>query len=135
MAGITTTVYHSICQLGIPGSQTKHRPYVDLKADALDWISVGGFEKSQNTKDTMGTLSDLGMASSGEKITIEHVLILSTSSVWEESIRRAMLSWGNSSRETLGILKVVGYGLTAYLVLSGIAKVIDTAKAKKDGTA
>jgi len=83
----------------------------------------------------MGTLSDLGMASSGEKITIEHVLILSTSSVWEESIRRAMLSWGNSSRETLGILKVVGYGLTAYLVLSGIAKVIDSAKAKKDGTA
>ena len=83
----------------------------------------------------MGALSDFGMASSGEKITVEHVLILSTSSVWEEAIRRAVTTWGTSSRETLGIFKVVGYGFAAYLVLSGIAKVIDSATTKKDGTA
>jgi hypothetical protein len=83
----------------------------------------------------MGALSDFGMASTGERITVEHVLILSTSSVWEEAILRAATTWGTSSRETLGILKVVGYGFAAYLVLSGIAKVIDSATTKKDGNA
>ena len=79
----------------------------------------------------MGPLSDLGMTS-GEKITVEHILILSTSAAWEETIRRAITAWGNSSRDTLGIFKVVGYGVAAYLVLCGVSKVIDSTKKKDD---
>ena len=101
----------------------------------LHSVCVGDIDEKSQATQNMGALSDFGMASSGEKITIEHVLILSTSSVWEEVIRRAVLNWGTSSRETLGIFKVVGYGFAAYLVLSGIAKVIDSTKTKKDGTA
>jgi hypothetical protein len=80
----------------------------------------------------MGTLSDLGMTS-GEKITIEHVLILSTSAAWDEAICRIVSVWGSYSRGALGSLNAVGYGFAAYLVLSGISKVIDSTK-KKDSS-
>ena len=79
----------------------------------------------------MGAFSDLGMTS-GEKITIEHVLILSTSAAWDETIRRVVSVWGRHSRETLGTINVVGYGFAAYLVLCGISKVIDSTKTKDD---
>jgi hypothetical protein len=78
----------------------------------------------------MGILSDSGMSTS-DKITLEHVLILSTSAAWEEVIRRAITLWGKSTRDTLGIFRVVGYGLAAYLVLSGASKVIDSLKKDK----
>ena len=75
----------------------------------------------------MGALSDLGVTS-GEKITIEHVLILSTSAAWDAAIRQMVSVWGSYSRGAMGSMNVVGYGFAAYLVLSGISKVIDSTK-------
>lgn len=79
----------------------------------------------------MGPLSNLGMEPT-DKVVVEHVLILSTSAAWEETIRRAITLWGKTTRETVGVFRVIGYGLAAYLVLAGTSKLIDSLKKKDD---
>lgn len=74
----------------------------------------------------MASLRDYGLASSGEKIRVEHILVLSLSSAWEEPVRRWLQVWGESSRSMLKTFQVMGCGLAAYLVLSGVSRVIDS---------
>jgi hypothetical protein len=77
----------------------------------------------------MGAFDKLAEAS--DKIAVEHVLILSTTTAWEETIRRAIKTWGDSSRETVGVFKIIGYGLATYLVLCGVSRVIESLQGKR----
>mmetsp|Transcript_2981 Transcript_2981/g.5088 ORF Transcript_2981/g.5088 Transcript_2981/m.5088 type:complete len:84 (-) Transcript_2981:62-313(-) len=74
-------------------------------------------------------LSDLGR-SPDDRVQVEHVLVLSLAPTWREPLLRALQTWSDTSKLTLGTLKIVGYGVAAYFVLAGISKVIDSIQGK-----
>lgn len=74
-------------------------------------------------------LSEYGVA--GDKVTVEHVLILSLSKSIEEPLRRAFLAWGESSKGTLKSLQILGYAASAYLVMLGASHLIDSVRRPK----
>jgi hypothetical protein len=81
----------------------------------------------------LGTLSDVGLTSSnGDKIIVEHVIVLSTSKPWEDILRQGFGLLLESAREVISIGKVMAYGITGYLILSGISKLMDSRNRKQD---
>jgi hypothetical protein len=74
----------------------------------------------------MSSLRDFGLTSGSEKIQVEHILVLTLSPAWDETMRKCLKVWSESSRSTLKTFHVIGYGLAAYLVLAGVSKVIDS---------
>lgn len=67
----------------------------------------------------------------GEKVTVEHVLVLSVASAWEEPLRRAFRAWGESSKGTMKSLEILGYAASAYLVMLGASHIIDSLRSNK----
>jgi hypothetical protein len=68
-------------------------------------------------------LADYG---GSDKVTVEHILVLGVSSTLEEPIRRALVSWGQSSKGTMKSLQILGYAASAYLVMLGASRLIDS---------
>ena len=73
-------------------------------------------------------LADYG---GSDKVTIEHVLVLGLSSSLEEPLRRALVSWGQSSRGTMKSLQILGYAASAYLVMMGASRLIYSMRKRK----
>lgn len=65
------------------------------------------------------------------KVTVEHVLILSVAKSIEEPLRRALKAWGESSKGTLKSLQIFGYAASAYLVMLGASRLIDSMRSKR----
>jgi hypothetical protein len=61
-----------------------------------------------------------------DKVVVEHLFVLSVSAAWEEPLRKLVVAWGEGSQSTMKAAKVFGYAAAAYLVLSGVSKVIDS---------
>jgi hypothetical protein len=76
-------------------------------------------------------LSDIaGSSSNGDHMQLEHRLLLSLSSpLLEKHVVKALSSFSEMSRETSKTIKLIGYGLTAYLILLGVSKVMQAASA------
>lgn len=74
----------------------------------------------------MGPLSDLGMSSGDDKVTVEHLLVLGVSKTLEEPLRKALVMWGESSTSLVRSMKVLGYAAATYLVLTGFSRFIDS---------
>jgi hypothetical protein len=71
----------------------------------------------------MGPLDDYGVS---DKVTVEHLLVISLS----EPLRQAIGAWGKSSKGTAKSLEILGYAAAAYLVLTGVSRVIDSMRSK-----
>jgi hypothetical protein len=69
-------------------------------------------------------LSELGFTSD-EKISVDHAIVLSMTKSLEEAVRVALVTITKSSKEVNKMMKVVGYAAATYLVLSGVARVIE----------
>lgn len=80
-------------------------------------------------------LSDIaGSSSNGDHMQLEHRLLLSLSSpLLEKHVVKALSSFSEMSRETSKTIKLIGYGLTAYLILLGVSKVMQAASAASRG--
>lgn len=76
-------------------------------------------------------LSELGL-SSDEKLSVEHAIVLSMTKSMEEAVKHVLVSVTKSSKEANRVIKIVGYAAATYLVLSGVAKVIEASKSTKD---
>jgi hypothetical protein len=78
-------------------------------------------------------LSDIaGSSSNGDHMQLEHRLLISLSSpLLEKHLVKALSSFSEMSRETSKTIKLVGYGLTAYLLLLGVSKVIHAASVSR----
>ena len=67
----------------------------------------------------------------GEKVTIEHVLILTVPSAWEKPLQRALVAWGECSKGTLKSLQILGYAASAYLVMLGASRLVESFRSNK----
>ena len=76
-------------------------------------------------------LSELGL-SSDEKLSVEHAIVLSMTKSMEEAVKHVLVTVTKSSKEANRVMKIVGYAAATYLVLSGVAKVIEASKSTKD---
>lgn len=74
-------------------------------------------------------LTDYGLSSGSENISVQHELLLSIPSI-EAPLINLLASLSKSTKDTNKTIKIVGYSIAFYLVLSGIARIIE-AKAKE----
>ncbi|GFH51135.1 predicted protein [Chaetoceros tenuissimus] len=73
-------------------------------------------------------LAELGLASDDGSLTVDHAIVLSMSKTMEESLRHTLLALSKTSKETSKMLKIVGYAASAYLVMCGVARIIEASK-------
>jgi hypothetical protein len=73
-------------------------------------------------------LSDItGSANNGDRMQLEHTLLISFSSpLVEKHMLKALSSISEMSRATSKAIRVIGYGLAAYFLLYGVSKVIQS---------
>mmetsp|Transcript_12006 Transcript_12006/g.20028 ORF Transcript_12006/g.20028 Transcript_12006/m.20028 type:complete len:113 (-) Transcript_12006:184-522(-) len=78
-------------------------------------------------------LSELGLSADGDRIaaSVDHALLLQASPSIQEPLVRAMSSFAESSRDASKALKVLAVAGAAYLVMSGVAKIVEASKSKK----
>mmetsp|Transcript_12063 Transcript_12063/g.18160 ORF Transcript_12063/g.18160 Transcript_12063/m.18160 type:complete len:99 (-) Transcript_12063:197-493(-) len=69
-------------------------------------------------------MNELGLLGD-QKIELEHTIILATTAALEKPIKKILQACSSSSERTMRTVEVVGYGIAAYLVLAGIAKVVE----------
>ncbi len=72
--------------------------------------------------------AELGVTGDDGKLTVEHALLLSGSAAMESTFRETLAVIAKSSRETSKSIKIVGYAAAIYLVMSGVAKIIESYK-------
>lgn len=63
-----------------------------------------------------------------EKLSVEHAIVLSMTKGMEEAVKHVLVTVTKSSKEANRMMNIVGYAAATYLVLSGIAKVIEATK-------
>mmetsp|Transcript_24799 Transcript_24799/g.36387 ORF Transcript_24799/g.36387 Transcript_24799/m.36387 type:complete len:88 (+) Transcript_24799:256-519(+) len=82
------------------------------------------------------SLADLGL-SSAESLTLKHELLISPSESLARPLCRALTSFSDASHESSKAFKIVAYGVATYLVLMGVARVIEVSKSssRRDETA
>jgi len=77
-------------------------------------------------------LKDLGLSDGGDHMHLEHALSISlSSSLMEKQLLQALHSFSETSRETSKAIKIIGYGVAAYLLLLGGSKVIEAVQVAK----
>jgi len=69
-------------------------------------------------------LRELGL-STDEKLTVEHAIVLSMTKSLEESVKNALVALTKSSKDANWVMKIVGCAAATYLVLAGVARVIE----------
>lgn len=78
-------------------------------------------------------LSELGLVVD-DKLSIDHAIVLSVTKSVEEALRQTLVAVTKSSREISRLTKVVGYAAATYLVLAGVARVIEASSGRKGGS-
>lgn len=63
-----------------------------------------------------------------ESITVQHLLTLGFSDKWERTLRGIVVGCLEISRHYMHTFRILGYGTSAYLVLLGMARVIEATK-------
>jgi len=71
-------------------------------------------------------MSELGLTGDdGGPLSIDHKLLLTLTQSCEDSLRRALDSITKGSKEVNRVLTIVGYAAAAYLVMAGVARMIE----------
>ena len=78
-------------------------------------------------------LSELGLATD-EKLSVEHAIVLSMTKGMEEAVRQTLVTVTKSSKEANRVMKIVGYAAATYLVLAGVARVIEASSSDRRGS-
>ena len=79
-------------------------------------------------------LSEIGLsAGSGDEISarVEHLLTLGAGAGLEEPARRMLLSLSDSSRDATRTVRIVGYAAATYLILCGVARIIEASRGER----
>jgi protein gp37 len=70
-------------------------------------------------------LSELGLASDDGTLSVDHAIVLSMSKTMEETLRHTFLTLTKTTKDANRIMKIVGYAAAAYLVMAGVARIIE----------
>mmetsp|Transcript_6019 Transcript_6019/g.11410 ORF Transcript_6019/g.11410 Transcript_6019/m.11410 type:complete len:92 (-) Transcript_6019:2337-2612(-) len=70
-------------------------------------------------------LSDLGLASEDGTLSVDHAIVLSMSKTMEETLRHTFTTLTKTTKDVNRIMKIVGYATAAYLVMAGVARIIE----------
>ena len=78
-------------------------------------------------------LSELGLSADGDRIaaSVDHSLLLQAAPQIQEPLARAMASIAESSRDASKAVKILAVAGAAFLVLSGVAKVVEASNKRK----
>jgi len=79
-------------------------------------------------------LAELGLSTDDGTLSVDHAIALSMTKSMEETVIQAIVALTKSSKDANRVMKVVGYAAATYLVLAGVAKVIEASK-KGSGSA
>ena len=72
--------------------------------------------------------AELGLAPDDGKLSIDHAILVNISKSMEDTLRHTLHSITKSSRDASRVMKVVGYAAAAYLVMAGVARIIEASK-------
>lgn len=75
-------------------------------------------------------LAELGLGSEDGKMNIEHGIMISTTKVLEGALLQTLVNFNKTSKDANKVMKVVGYASAMYLVLIGVARVIEASKTR-----
>lgn len=73
-------------------------------------------------------LAELGLGSEDGKMNIEHGIMISTTKVLEGALLQTLVSLNKTSKDASKVMKVVGYATATYIVLIGVARVIEASR-------
>jgi hypothetical protein len=73
-------------------------------------------------------LAELGIGGEDGKMNIEHGIMISTTKVLEGALLQTLVNLNKTSKDVNKVMKVVGYATATYLVLIGVARVIEASK-------
>lgn len=73
-------------------------------------------------------LSELGLSVDDGVISVDQKLVLSMTKPMEEAIRKFICTLSQNSKDATRIMRVISYAAASYLVLAGVAKVIEASK-------
>lgn len=73
-------------------------------------------------------LAELGLSSDDGTMSIDHAIVLSVTKSLEEAICKTLVALTKSSKDVNRVMKIVGYAAASYLLMSGVAKIIEASK-------
>lgn len=73
-------------------------------------------------------LAELGLSSDDGTISIDHAIVFSVAKSLEEAICKTLVALTKSSKDVNRVMKIVGYAAASYLLMSGVAKIIEASK-------
>ena len=78
-------------------------------------------------------LSELGLSADGDRIaaSVDHTLLLQATPQIQEPLARAMASIAESSRDASKAVRILAVAGAAFLVLSGVAKIVEASKRRR----
>ena len=78
-------------------------------------------------------LSELGLSADGDRIaaSVDHSLLLQATPQIQEPLARAMASIAESSRDASRAVRILAVAGAAFLVLSGVAKIVEASKRRR----
>ena len=79
-------------------------------------------------------LSELGLVSDDGTLSVDHAIVLSMSKSMEETLRHTFMTLTKTTKDANRVMKVVGYAAAAYLVMAGIAKIIEASSSSTGGS-
>jgi len=72
--------------------------------------------------------AELGLTSDDGTLSVDHAIVLSMSKSMEEVLRHTLVTLTKSSKDANRVMKAVGYAAAAYLLMAGVAKIIEASK-------
>jgi len=72
--------------------------------------------------------AELGLASDDGTLSVDHAIVLSMSKSMEEALRHTLITLTKSSKDVNRVMKAVGYAAAAYLLMAGVAKIVEASK-------
>jgi hypothetical protein len=75
-----------------------------------------------------------GILDAADTIKVEHVLTLKMDEKWEKPLKRFVDGWLKISFHWMESFQIVAYGISAYLVLVGLSKLVESANHGKAGS-
>ena len=78
-------------------------------------------------------LAELGLSTEEGSLAIDHAIVLTVNAgkTLEDTLLHTLAALTKSSKDANRVMKVVGYAAATYLVLAGVARVIEASRSNK----
>lgn len=76
-------------------------------------------------------LSELGLVGDEGKMSIDHAIVISTTKALEGALLQAVMTLNKSTKDANKMMKILGYAASTYIVLLGVARVIEASRVSK----